>query len=168
MLPEPDRVFLEAVFEDSIAGVVAHTLKEVDVRIVRHFGLDMAIFKLVRGTPLSLFIEVKSCKAQRLSCVGFGNGRGKGPQVDLLLGDDLSVLDQSVRWAFVDATLPTGTNRYALLNCTNARAAVMGTVTRGKQNNFSIACLSPHLVAWDDYFKTDRGFRQFLPAHLAR
>ena len=84
-------------------------------------------------------IEAKAYNAQRHSGVGFGNGRGEGPQVDLLHSNQsaLRLLDQSVRWVLADATC-LGASRYACFDCTAASQAAMGGVARGKQNNFQL------------------------------
>ena len=118
------------------------------------------------GPPQPLFVEVKSYGGKRQGGVGFGNGRGEGPQVDLLVGDASALFDSYIRWAFVDATQPVGVDRYAFLTCSDARAAVMGVVARGKQNNFKLAALRPHFVGWRafseqflEFFASARGRR---------
>ena len=72
------------------------------------FGLDIAVFPEDVGPPQPLFVEVKSYGGKRQGGVGFGNGRGEGPQVDLLVGDASALFDSYIRWAFVDATQPVG------------------------------------------------------------
>ena len=130
------------------------------------FGLDIAVFLEDVGSPQPLFVEVKSYRGKSQGGVGFGNGRGEGPQVDLLIGDASALFDLHIRWAFVDATQPVGADRYAFLTCSNARAAVMGVVARGKQNNFKLAALRPHFVGWQafseqflEFFASARGRR---------
>jgi len=125
--------------------------------IIRSFGVDIALFVEVDGITRARFFEIKSFGGQRMGGVGFGNQRGEGPQVDLLLNDDrrLAMLDSYIRWAFalrVDSKLrplPKGSARYAILSCREAKAAAMGVVARGKQNNFRISALTDRLIRWD-------------------
>jgi hypothetical protein len=98
-------------------------------------------------------LEVKSFGRQRMSGVGFGNGKGIGPQVDLIISEEesLCLFDDAVRWALVDATSPQGTSRYALFTCSTAKKAAMGIVLRGKQNNLRVSALRPYLVQWAEF-----------------
>ena len=113
---------------------------------VPKLGLDIAAEMRFSSESVASFeIEVKSFGGQRVGGVGFGNKRG-GPRVDLLLSseDPLDAHGIHVRWAFVDATLPPSTRRYALLSCLEARKVAMGAIARGKLNNFSISGLKAY------------------------
>lgn len=144
-------MYPEKHFERALDAVIrANLLNSVAAAIVPRFGLDLAIFMHHLIASRVVFVEAKSYGGQRQGGVGFGNGVGEGPQVDLLLSsmDQLTVLDSHVRWAFADATQPWGTTRYALLTCSEARDAAMGGVARGKQNNFRISALAGHSIYW--------------------
>lgn len=67
--------------------------------------------------------------------VGFGNGRGEGAQVELLLAPDncMALLDLMVRSVYVDATREIGSQRYCLFTCEKAKAAAMGGAWEVKQ-----------------------------------
>ena len=153
-LDEPATVYPEAEFAAALIRVVAEALKATaGAAVVPSFGLDMGIFLRFGAGTRAVFLEAKSYGAQRQGGVGFGNGRGEGPQVDLLLcsADQRAILDAHVRWAVADATRPLGSARYALLTCSEARNAVMGVVARGKQNNFRMSAINPHFVVWQSF-----------------
>lgn len=154
LLPvEPETVYPESKFEAALTRLIHSCDFGGAAVIVQKFGLDLAVFVNTANGPRCFFIEAKSNGGQRQGGVGFGNGRGEGPQVELLLcsEDQLVVLDTCVRWAMVDATMSVGADRYALLNCTEARGAAMGGVARGKQNNFRLSALRPRLVSWSAF-----------------
>jgi hypothetical protein len=143
----PEEAFEEAVFQTRQAGLTAAGCAHC---FVPHFGLDAAIF--IGDFPGQVrFLEAKAYGGQRPGGVGFGNRKGEGPQVDILLAAPLGSLNTSVRWAFVDATRAPGSARYALIDRRAARGVAMGGVARGKQNNFSISALGPHLVVWAEF-----------------
>jgi|SRR5580765_3169697 len=151
---EQDVVYPEEQFEKALASLIqAHLQGHAASVIVPKFGLDLAVFMPLPSASRVVFVEAKSYGGQRQGGVGFGNGVGKGPQVDLLLSsiDQLAILDSHVRWAFADATQPRGTTRYALLTCSQARDAAMGGVARGKQDNFRISALKAHCIAWPTF-----------------
>ena len=152
-ISEPTVVYPESEFERSLAPLIEQALHGYRAVIVPKFGLDIAVFLEDVGPPQPLFVEVKSYRGKRQGEVGFGNGRGEGPQVDLLVGDASAQFDSDIRWAFVDATQPVGVDRYTFLTCSAAWAAVMGVVARGKQNNFKLAALRPHFVGWQAFSK---------------
>jgi hypothetical protein len=151
---EPHILALESEFEAALVELVESlTRLHPASSVLRRFGLDIAVcMKKDGGLSQVVFIEAKSYKGHRPG-VGFGDGNGEGPQVDILLQDPrrMAALDAHVRWAFADAMRPSGTSRYALLACTEAREAVMGGVGRGKQNNFSITRLKPMFVGWSTF-----------------
>ena len=150
---EPPVVYPEALFEEALAPVIQACAQLRSGTVVRRFGLDFAVFAGEPSRTNVLFIEVKSYGGQRVGSVGFGNGKGGGPQVDILLcgSGQLPTLDGHIRWAIADATQAVGTARYALLSCSEACGAVMGSVARGKQNNFRLSAVKPHLVAWAEF-----------------
>ena len=120
-ISEPTGVYPESEFERSLAPLIERALHGCRAVVVPKFGLDIAVFLEDVGPPQPLFVEVKSYGGKRQGGVGFGNGRGEGPQVDLLVGDASALFDSYTRWAFVDATQPVGTDRYAFLTCSDAR-----------------------------------------------
>lgn len=85
--------------------------------------------------------------------MGFGNRRGEGVQVDLLLHsqNELSIVDSNVLWVlgFGDGDHPIGTPRYALFSSIQAKQAEMGSVARGKQNNLRINDFKNKLICWN-------------------
>jgi hypothetical protein len=151
---EPAVVYPESEFERALAPLFDAGLRGCRTAVVvPRFGLDFAVFVQDNGPSRLIFVEAKSYNGQRQGGVGFGNGRGDGPQVEILLSDQLAIVDEHVRWAFADATQSKGADRYALLNCSEARAAVMGVVAKGKQNNFRLSALKPHFVGWGVFSK---------------
>ena len=155
-IDEPEAVYPEEAFEASVLALLEAGMSGLRQRvfIVQHFGLDIAIFiGDTESSAKTLFIEVKSYSAQRMGGVGFGDGKGRGPQVEILLAGPGGPADGNVRWAFVDATRGFGTARYALVDCDAARIASMGGVAHGKQNNFRMSALSPYLVGWREFCK---------------
>jgi hypothetical protein len=156
ILPEPTEVYPERSFESAIVDVVRNLLTATSQSvIVPRFGLDIAIFMAAAGGSRTALIEVKSFNGQRQGGIGFGNNRGEGPQVNLLLCglEQMQILDKHVRWAFVDARQPHGSARFALITASQACKAVMGEVRSGKQNNFSVARLSPYWATWSTFCK---------------
>lgn len=151
IVPEPGAVYPESAFELAITEVVRARLDGIDhAVVVPRFGLDIAVFREgAEGSRVSL-IEVKSFNGQRQGGIGFGNGRGEGPQVQLLLcnPDQMNIINKHIRWAFVDARQPHGSSRYALITPSQALSVVMGEVKKGKQNNFSVSRLAPHWTSW--------------------
>jgi len=99
-------------------------------------GLDLCILAPAAG--LLRLVEFKAYKGHRAGGIGFGDGRGRGPQVDLLLQPPriLKRLEPTVRWCFTDLTRSLGSPRYALITSVQAKSAAMGGVARGRQNNF--------------------------------
>lgn len=137
-------VYPEAEFQKALVSMIDALLRAENrpFAVLERFGLDVAIFLDGLATTVRL-LEVKAFNAQRMGGIGFGNGRGAGPQVDLLLFDkgSLCLFDSVVRWAYADATLPLGASRYGLFSCAAAKAAAMGTITREKQNNLRASAL---------------------------
>jgi len=151
---EPTIVAPESVFEGTVIEAVRGILDEAGRHflLVPRFGLDFAVFlESPAGVSVRL-VEVKSYSGQREGGVGFGNQRGEGPQVELLLFPDVtpSLLKPTVRWVLADATLAPGTARYACFDCATAQGATMGTVRKGKQNNLSVRKLQSAYSLWPD------------------
>jgi len=158
--PEPNDVYPETVFEKALSSAIRWVLCDCSFALVPKLGLDLAVFVKQSGKSQVFFVEVKSYRTQRNGGLGFGSGRGVGPQVDLLLSsrDEFAILENHVRWAFADATRPCGSARYALLTCSKARGAAMGSVATGKQNNFRIAALDGEWVMWPVFCEYLRSF----------
>lgn len=153
---EPQIVYPEAEFQKSIVALIKDILAGGNRKfaLLERFGLDVAIFfEVPQGATAIRLMEVKSFGCQRMGGVGFGNGKGVGPQVDLIISGEssLCLFDETVRWVFADSTLPAGSSRYALFTCAMAKKAAMGTVLRGKQNNLRLSALRPFLVTWTDF-----------------
>ena len=149
---EPMVVYPEEQFQRAILSVLTDILNASGQQFIllKGFGLDIAVFIGRQSDAVARFIEVKAFGAQRMGGVGFGDGRGQGPQVDLLLPshESLALLSGIVRWVYADATQPVGSCRYCLFTCETAKAAAMGGVVRGKQNNLRISALRESLVDW--------------------
>lgn len=147
---EPTIVYPENHFQAAIVAVIKDLFQRRGHRltVLERFGLDIAIFDGSANGPR--FIEVNAFGAQRMRGVGFGNGRGQGPQVDLLMLPDesLASLNATIRWICVDATQPVGARRYCLFDSRKAKQAAMGGVARGKQNNLRISAFREAYVDW--------------------
>lgn len=138
----------EKTFHSILREAVEETLRNSKERnlieeyfVLDEFGLDIAVFIEPKGgSIISKFLELKAFVGQRPSGVGFGNNKGLGTQIDLLLLDDsqLKLADRVIRWILVDGRKPKGTDRYFIFNSAIAREAVMGNVSRGKQNNLNV------------------------------
>src|SRR3990172_2723411 len=161
--PEPSEVYPEERFEATLTELAQFVLEKARARytLVPKFGLDIAVFLIGSAGPNVRFIEAKSYGGQRMGGVGFGNGKGVGPQIDVLLcsEEQLAAFDAHVRWALVDATRPVAAARYAFFSCSCAKAAAMGGVARGKQNNLKLSALGPEFVDWAPFCTV---FRTFL------
>ncbi len=151
-VPEPNLERGEAALQEAVVKQCHRILEAADARyiLLEGFGLDIAIWVLRDSLVQVKFLEMKVFTGARPGGVGFGNGKGRGSQVDLLLIDEssLRMVDGSVRWVFGDATLPAGSARFALVQSCVARGAAMGGVARGKQNNFRIKELMRHGISW--------------------
>jgi hypothetical protein len=168
-ISEPQIVYPEAEFQKALVALIKDVLTEKKQKfaLLERFGLDVAVFFKAPQTATAIrLLEVKSFGAQRMGGIGFGNGKGIGPQVDLIISGDesLCLFDDAVRWALADATLPLGTSRYALFTCSTAREAAMGTVLRGKQNNLRLSALRPLLVSWGEFCSQVSEFLLASPA----
>ncbi len=150
---EPERVLQDAV-KSEIERLLARSKSLGLVRdfdVLEGFGLDLAVFAtLARGSRVR-FVELKAFVGQRPGGVGFGNGEGEGAQVDILLHptSEMALFDGFVCWILGDGTRPSGTARYVLFSCTEAKFAVMNEVARGKQNNFRVRQLLEEPLTWE-------------------
>ena len=138
---------IEAILGDNKAK---RTLTEYFV--LEGFGLDLAVFTEWAGGVRSVaFLELKAFVGSRPGGVGFGNQRGSGSQIDLLMLDvsQLHLADAVIQWILVDGTRPRGTARYAFFDNSRAKAAAMAGVKPGKQNNFRVSQLLQDAITWD-------------------
>ena len=161
-IPEPDSVYPECLFQETLIRLVESILSQSNVtgRILKGFGLDIAVFMIHPQGSACRFLEVKTFGGQRMGGVGFGNQKGEGIQVDLLLEPNLTLFDPFIRWVYADATRLKGTKRYALFTCSEAKDAAMGDVKEGKQNNLSVSKLAPLLKDWPQFCAEVQRFLQ--------
>ena len=129
--------------------------------ILKNFGLDIAIFmKWSDGQVTARFFEFKAFVGSRPDGVGFGNQKGEGVQVDLLLlgNSQLSLANQFIRWILVDGTRPRGLSRFAIFDNNEAKNAAMGGVSRGKQNNLRVKYLMKNAITWTQLIESIKTF----------
>jgi len=154
MISEPIVITPESAFEAAVLDAVRDLVRDAgwSYLVVPRFGLDLALFLAREGRAYTRFLEVKVYAARRPGGIGFGTQKGEGPQVELLLcpDQDLALLDTAVRWILADATRPAGSARYALFDCRRAKAAAMGGVRKGKQNNLRMSALQDCFQAWPE------------------
>jgi len=156
-IPEPEHFSKEDEFKDFIERIIRAILNDLKERstitnyyILRDFGFDLAIFIDKNGLPIVRFLELKIYKGQRAGGVGFGNQRGEGPQVEVLIGsgDTLLLFNKFLRWLLFDALTPKGERRYIFFDNFVAKECAMGEVRKGKQNNFNINKLRKYAITW--------------------
>jgi hypothetical protein len=171
MVCEPLTVYPEEEFQKAVVSLIEDILRKpaIPFVIIQKSGLDVAVFPDA-AAPVSAvrLFEVRAYARQRMGAVGFGNGHGFGPQVDLLLRKDseFRLFESSARWVFADATQQSGTCRCSL--CATAKKAAMGSsVAREKQNNLRISALSEILVDWGQLREAVGGSCS-RDAHVAR
>ena len=148
----------EAILQEAVTHEIEKILEKskdkslVEYFILPHFGLDIAVFIHRNGHFTGRFLEFKAFVGSRQGGVGFGNGQGDGSQVDLLLleATKLHSANQYIRWILMDGTKPFGTKRFAVFDNSLAKAAAMGGVSRGKQNNLRVKSLMTAAITWDD------------------
>lgn len=160
--PEPVTVAPEKKFESEIIGAIHAILDEsgCEYLVVPRFGVDIGVvIRNASGTRVR-FLEVKCFNSARAGGVGFGNGGGTGLQIEILLHpvEAVRLLDDVVRWILVDATRPPGSPRYALFTCSTAKAAAMGGVAPGKQNNLRLSAFADRFITWAALIDELRGF----------
>lgn len=120
--------------------------------ILEKFGLDIAVFLKWADNRSSIrFFELKAFVGSRQGGVGFGNRRGEGSQVELLLLGDrkLGLADQFIRWILADGTKSKGIERFVIFNNKQAKNSAMGSVKKGKQNNFRVNVLMRKAITWN-------------------
>lgn len=149
--PEPERKLQDAIRAE-IEAMLKHKKSLRDFFILPNFGLDFAVFMKWANRSTVRFLECKAFVGSRQGGIGFGNQRGEGTQVDLLLlkSSQLALSDQFCRWILVDGTRPIGSARFAIFSNTQARNATMGGVRRGKQNNLRVKTLMADAISWDE------------------
>lgn len=149
---EPIAVYPEKEFEMALRMAIQTSNALAPVcSVVPATEFDIAV-QVLAPKSRTVHVEVKSYGGQRQGGVGFGNRSGEGPQVDLLIDERRAASrDQDVLWAFADATKPFGSERYALLSCSEARCAAMGVVARNKQNNFRLSYFKNHWTGWTEF-----------------
>ena len=139
------------------ASLVAETQALLDQSklqyvLMESFGLDLAFLIGLSGQTVVKFIEVKAFVGSRQGGVGIGTGAGRGSQIDLLINptQTLEIADQTIAWVLGIGELPMGKPRYALFSSREAKAAAMGGVIRGKQNNLRVNDFREDLATWDE------------------
>lgn len=156
-----------SMFKDAIVKELEEILKQtklsqalVEYFVLTEFGLDVAVFMQWPNRLSLRMLELKAFVGSRQGGVGFGNGKGEGPQVDLLLlgNTRLHLADQYIRWILVDGTKPSGTKRFTIFDNSRAKSEAMGDVSRGKQNNLRISPLMTGAVTWDDLSRELQSF----------
>lgn len=149
--------------EDSLQEVIIEETKEIleqkrsshsvaEYIILSEFGLDIAFVIHQHDRSSIRFLELKAYTGSRPGGVGFGNSKGEGTEVDLLLLDDsqLNLADQFIRWILMDGTEPEGSKRFVIFNNNEAKNSAMGGVERGKQNNLRVSTLMSSAIHWED------------------
>ena len=156
MVTAPDPLLTnEADFQREVLSHISAWLTATygnNQAYIESFGLDTVVFIVKNNSTIVRFLEFKAFAGQRPLGVGFGNGRGIGPQVDLLLLPNhmLVALTDTIRWCFSDLTKAQGSNRYAAIDSNTAAAASMGGTAHGKQNNFNVNKALAAPMAWAD------------------
>jgi len=154
---KPEMAFQHALKAEIIAILDKKKAegKLIEYSILEGFGLDLAVFLKWFNCYSSKFFELKAFVGHRQGGVGFGNGKGEGVQVDLLLmdTDKLLFLNQFARWILIDGTKEYGTRRYAIFDNVIAKNAAMGTMQKGKQNNFRVSQLISDAISWTELSK---------------
>jgi hypothetical protein len=162
MISEPVVVAPESTFESAVLDAVRDLVSEsgCSCLVVPRFGLDLAFFLGNDDHTYARFLEAKVYAAGRPGGVGFGTPKGEGPQVELLLCPErqLHLIDKTVRWVLADATRTPGTERYAFFDCRRAKAAAMGEVRKGKQNNLRMSALQDCFMTWSQLVEQLRRF----------
>ena len=166
-MPEPD-IIQGSSPEETLQKAVVEEIKKflsnrksnghlIEYFIIEKLGLDIAIFmKDLQNRFTVLFLEFKAFVGSRQGGVGFGNQRGDGVQVDLLLLDNskLSLANQFIRWILVDGTKPKGSSRFVIFDNDQAKSAAMGGVKKGKQNNFRVNDLMRNAITWTELIES--------------
>ncbi len=110
---QPEEIFRRAVIK-IIKNILERKKEKNSLNeyfILQNFGLDIAVFmKWSDNRSTVRFFELKAFVGSRQGGVGFGDSRGRGPQVDLLLHEDqqLDLANKFIRWLLVIGTKPKG------------------------------------------------------------
>jgi len=155
---QPEEIFRRAVIR--VIKNILERKKEknslIEYFILQNFGLDIAVFmKWSDNRSTVRFFELKAFVGSRQGGVGFGDSRGRGPQVDLLLlkNSQLDLANKFIRWLLVIGTKPKGKDRFVIFDNIQAKNATMGGVKRGKQNNFRISYLEKNAITWKKFLE---------------
>jgi len=166
LIPEPEinkGEHPEASLQKAIVAEIQNIFAVENIKyiLLENFGFDIGVFIQNSGKNYTRFIEIKTFVGSRIGGVGFGNSKGEGPQVDLLLNSesDLAIVDSDILWLLGIGTRTKGSPRFALFNSTQAKNAAMGIVQREKQNNLRINSFQDKLFTWE---KAINAIRQFL------
>lgn len=147
----------ESILKKAVAAEITSILEDrtraghlLQFFLLSRFGLDIGVFTRNVHSASVRFVELKAFAGARPGGVGFGNPRGEGVQIDLLMQDQRALLlaDEFIRWVIWDATQTQGMKRFAV--CTNSvvKAAAMGGVRVGKQNNLRVHDVMKKAVTW--------------------
>ena len=87
IISEPDLSQGESALQVAIVAEVERILSgtRYPFLVIERFGLDVAVWVGVPPSVLHKLLELKVFLGARPGGVGFGNRRGEGPQVDLLI-----------------------------------------------------------------------------------
>jgi len=155
---DPEGVFRKSIIE-ALRNFLGQKKAEgtlIEYFILQNFGLDIAVFmKWSDNRSTVRFFELKAFVGSRQGGVGFGDSRGRGPQVDLLLlkNSQLDLANKFIRWLLVIGTKPKGKDRFVIFDNIQAKNATMGGVKRGKQNNFRISLLEKNAITWEKFLE---------------
>ena len=150
---EPEDLLHQALLDEieALLEEMKTKGKVTEYILFSEFGLDIAIFMKKGDMVLTRFIELKAYAGKRNGGVGFGNGRGRGCQADLLLLDTskMEIIENSIRWVIWDS-LRKNDKCFSFLSSREAKDSVMGEVEREKQNNFGIKkVFVKSSITWD-------------------
>mgnify|MGYP001114247857 CR=1 FL=1 len=149
---------LQAAVSSEVHSILAQA--EVEYIFLENFGLDIALF-IKNGTrEYYRFIELKTFVGSRQGGVGFGNRKGEGCQIDILIQptEKLLLLNTCVIWILGFGTIDKGNPRFAVFNSVEAKQAAMGGVRRGKQNNLRIRDFQNRLHTWSEVLRRLQDF----------
>jgi len=142
-MPEPNIMQgqnPEAALHGAVVTEVHYVLSKAGAKfiIIEKFGFDIGIFIQHDGKEYARFIEIKAFVGSRAGGVGFGNSRGEGSQVDILIQpvDELTLLNASVLWLLGMDNLLKASPRYAVFSSVDAKKSSdgYGTARKTKQS----------------------------------
>ncbi len=165
MIQEPDfkkNQKPEDVLQKSIVDCISHKMKQTDVKyiLLEKFGFDIGMFINNKNIYYFKSFEIKAFVGQRMGGIGFGNQKGKGPQVDLLILplEKLKFVRPMVRWIIGNGLFPLGSPRYVFLDSEKAKNSAMREVARNKQNNFRMSAFENSYITWNQLCKEIENF----------